>query len=365
MKKITIAFILSICFIHANAQIVEEYGGGYISENTSLNKIDIKEIGRSIHVANVEDGRVVVRRFYKNVWQEFDPTPITGIDKIEDLKLFAYKATPYVFCYHDGKMSVIRSINDKWEFVGEEKFGEGSIVNPEFSVIGEEPYIIYEDKDYEMLRMISLLDNSWYAVDLLPTKGMKSYKLAANLRGDLYMAVLDSEGVMFKEVEQLIENVAEWPELTKKVKLEGIARIDDFEFIENKAYFTYSNAMGPIIMSLEDLSKKWETITKLDETIVIGKTDYNLNVSEYFFFTSLSAAGIPQYLKNNKSGVWGLVTDISTKKANVMASCEYKNIIYVAYVDAATSRVMVKKIEKGEEEEEEGGENKTPTEKSK
>ncbi len=361
MKKIIIAFTLSLCFISSYAQIIEEYGGGYISENTCLNKIDIKEIGRSIHVASIEEGRVIVRRFYKNEWQEFDQTPLTGINKVESLKLFAYNATPYLFCFADGKMSVIRSIGDKWEFVGEEKFGEGSIVNPEFSVIGEEPYILYEDKDYEMLRLISLLDNSWYDVDLLPFKGVKSYKLAANVRGDLYMAVLDNEGVMFKEVEHLIENVTEWPELTKKVKLEGIERIDDFEFIENKAYFTYSSAMGPVIMSLEDLSKKWETITKLDEAIVLGKIDYNLNVSEYFFFTSLSTAGIPQYLKNNKSGVWGLVTDIATKKATVMASCEYRNIIYVAYVESSTSRVMVKKIEKGEEE----SENKTPVEKDK
>ena len=112
-------------------------------------------------------------------------------------------------------------------------------------------------------------------------------------------------------------------------------------------------------MSLEDLSKKWETVAKTEVSIVMGKTDYNLNISEYYFYTSLSAAGIPQYLKNNKKGVWGDVTDLTTKKATVVASCEYRNIIYVAYVESATSRIMIKTIEKGEEEEG------TDTEKSK
>ncbi len=352
MKKILFVLTASLFLVSAQAQIVAEFEGGYISENTVANKIDIKEVGRSIHVATVEDGRVVVRRFYKGIWSEFDETPIRGVNKLEALKLFAYKAVPYVFCQYDGKMSVIRAIGDKWEFVGEEKFGDASVLNPEFDVIGEEPYIIYNDKDYDMLRMVSLLDNSWYDVDLMPSKGIKSYKLASNLRGDLYMAVLDGEGIMFKEVEQLIENVSEWPELTKKVKLIGTERIDDFEFIENKAYYTYSTNLGPVIMSLEDLAKKWETVTKAEVSIVMGKTDYHLNISEYYFYTSLSAAGIPQYLKNNKKGVWGNVTDLSTQKATVVASCEYRNIIYVAYVESATSRIMIKTIEKGEEEEE-------------
>ena len=359
MKKILFVLTASLFLVSAQAQIVAEFEGGYLSENTVANKIDIKEVGRSIHVATVEDGRVVVRRFYRGVWSEFDETPIRGINKLEALKLFAYKAVPYVFCQYDGKMSVIRAIADKWEFVGEEKFGDASVMNPEFDVIGEEPYIVYTDEDYDMLRMVSLLDNSWYDVDLLPSKGIKSYKLASNVMGDLYIAVLDGEGIMFREVEQLIENVSEWPELTKKVKLIGTERIDDFEFIENKAYLTYSTNLGPVIMSLEDLSKKWETVAKTEVSIVMGKTDYNLNISEYYFYTSLSAAGIPQYLKNNKKGVWGDVTDLTTKKATVVASCEYRNIIYVAYVESATSRIMIKTIEKGEEEEG------TDTEKSK
>ncbi len=358
MKKILFALTASLFLLGVQAQIVAEFEGGYLSENTASNKIDIQEVGRSIHVATVEEGRVVVRRFYRGAWSEFDETPIRGINKLESLKLFAYKAVPYVFCHYDGKMSVIRAIGDKWEFVGDKQFGDGSIMNPEFDVIGEEPYIVYKDEDYEMIRMISLLDNSWYDVDLLPSKGIKSYKLASNVRGDLFMAVLDGEGIMFREVEQLIENVSEWPELTKKVKLVGTERIDDFEFIENKAYLTYSTNLGPVIMSLEDLSKKWETVAKAETTIVMGKANYNLNISEYYFYTSLSTAGIPQYLKNNKKGVWGDVTDLSTKKATVVASCEYRNIIYVAYVESATSKVMIKTIEKGEEEE-------TETEKSK
>ena len=353
MKKILIAFLMSMSFVQLDAQIVEEYGGGFVTDNAVMDKIDIKEVGRSIHVASVEDGRVVVRRYYRNKWEEFDQTPIDGIFKLTALKLFAYKAVPYVFCYYDGKMSVIRAIDDKWEFVGEKTFGEGSMENTEFSVIGEAPYIIYEDKDYQMIRMVSLLDEtSWYDVDLISSIGVKSYKLAANYRGDLFMAVMNKEGIMFKEVDQLIENVSEWKDLTKRLKLENVSRIDDFEFIENKAYLTYTTATGPIIFSLEDLSKKWEAVETSEEVINIGTVDYNLNISEYFFFTALSKTGIPQYLKNNKKGVWGEVTDLSNKKAKTVASCQYKNIIYVAYVDSASSKLMVKKIEKGELDEE-------------
>ena len=351
MKKILFAFVLSFGFINANSQIVEEYGGGYVSDNSVLDKIDIEEVGRSIHTASVEEGKLRVRRFYRGKWEEFDQTPIEGIFKLKALDIFAYKAVPYVFCYYDNNFSVIRAIDDKWEFVGEETFGTESMHNPEFSVIGEEPYILYEDKDYEMIRMFSLLDGTWYDVDVLPSEGIKSYKLAANFRGDLYMAAMDAEGIITKEVDQLIEDVNEWKDLTKKIKLEDVARIDDFEFIENKAYITYSTATGPVIISLEDLAKKWETIEDAADAEVpfeLGKKDYNLNISEYYFFTSLSNSGIPQYVKNNKRGVWGAVTNLSDKKAKSLASCEYRNIIYTAYVDNATSKLMVKKIEKGE-----------------
>lgn len=351
MKKILFALILSVSFVSANAQIVEEYGGGYVSDNSVLDKIDIEEVGRSIHVASVEEGKLRVRRYYREKWEEFDQTPIEGIFKLKALEIFAYKAVPYVFCYYDDRMSVIRAIDDKWEFVGEKDFGAGSIQNPEFSVIGEEPYVIYEDKDYEVLRMFSLLDGTWYDVDLMPTEGITSYKLAANYRGDLYMAVIDAEGIMIREVDQLIKDVNEWNSLTKKIKLDGIDRIDDFEFIENKAYITYSTATGPVIITLEDLAKKWETIedaADAEAPVELGVVDYNLNISEYYFFTSLSSTGMPQYLKNNKRGVWGAVTSLSTKKAKSMASCEYRNIIYAAYVDKGTSKLMVKKIEKGE-----------------
>ncbi len=353
MKKILFAFLLSFGFINANSQIVETYGtdNGYVTENSVLDKIDIEEVGRSIHVASVEEGKLHVRRFYRGKWEEFDQTPIDGIFKLKSLEIFAYKAVPYVFCYYDDKMSVIRAIDDKWEFVGEEDFGVGSIHNPEFSVIGEEPYVIYEDKDYEMIRMFSLLDGTWYDVDVMPMEGVKSYKLAANVRGDLYMAVMDASGIIVKEVDQLIEDVNEWKDLTKKIKLEDVARIDDFEFIENKAYITYTTTTGPVIISLEDLGKKWETIEDAADAEVpfeLGKADYNLNISEYYFYTSLSSAGIPQYLKNNKRGVWGAVTNLSDKKAKSLASCEYRNIIYVAYVENGTSKLMVKKIEKGE-----------------
>lgn len=348
MKKILLALALCFSYLNANSQLVEQYGGGYVSDNAVLNKIDILEIGRSIHVASIEDGKLVVRRFYRGVWEEFDPTPLTGIDKVEKIQLFAYKAVPYVFCFYDGKFSVLRAIADKWEFVGKETFSDGAMLEPDFSVIGEVPYIIYKDKDYNMLRMVSLMDGKWYDVDLMSSKGLKSCRLAANLRGDLYISILDAEGAIFKKVDQLVDDVANWPELTKKVKIEGAARIDDFEFIENKAYFTYSTNIGPVIMTLEDMSKKWEVVEKAEVTIVFGKDSYNLNISEYYFFTSLSANGIPQFLKNNKQGAWGKVTDLSTKKATAIASCQYKNVIYVAYVDAPTSKLMVKKIEKGE-----------------
>lgn len=352
MKKILLALLVAFCFFGAKAQIVAEYGGGSTSENAVMDKIDLREVGRSIHVATVEDGKVVVRRFYKSVWEEFDPTPISGIFKLEALKLFPYRAVPYVFCHYDGKMSVIRAIADKWEVVGEKTFGDGNVSNPEFSVIGETPYIVYEDKDYEMIRMISLLDNSWYDVDLMPSAGVQSYKLGANARGDLYLAVLDAEGIMFKEVDQKIEGIANWVELTKKLKLAGTSRIDDFKFIENKAYLTYSNAMGPVIITLEDLSKKWETVVEAKSKIETGTACYNLNISEYYFFTFMGANGMPQYLKNDKLGAWSDVTNLSDKKAKAIASDQYRNIIYVAYVDNATSKLMVKSIEKGELEKE-------------
>lgn len=358
MKNILYLLIVSLMSFQLNAQIVEEFGGGFVSENSALDKIDIKEVGRSVHVASVEDGRLVVRRYYRNKWEEFDETPIKDIFKLKALKLFAYKATPYVFCYYDNKMSVIRAIDDKWEFVGKETFGEGSIENPEFSVIGEAPYIVYEDEKYESIRMISLLKGNWYDFDLMSSIGLKSYKLAANYRGDLYISYLNAEGLHFKEVDQLIDNVDNWKDLTKKVKVEGVERIDDFTFIQNKAYVTYRDANGPLIMTLEDMAKKWEVVAKCEKPIAIGTKDYNLNISEYYFYTSLSNDGIPQYLKNNKKGVWGEVTDLSTKKAKTVASCEYRNIIYVAYVDFATSKVMVKTIEKGELEEEEEGKKK-------
>jgi hypothetical protein len=353
MKRILFAFLLSLCFINANGQIVEPYGGGSTSDNAVMDKIDIKEIGRSIHVATVEEGKVIVRRFYRGKWEEFDQTPITGVFKLKALKLFAYRAVPYLFCYYDENLTVIRAIDDKWEFVGEEQFGEATVSNPEFSVIGETPYIVYEDKDYEMIRMFSLLDESWYDVDVMPSTDVKSYKLAANARGDLYMAVLDQEGVTFKDVDQMVADVTQWKDLTKKLKLEDAARIDDFEFIENKAYITYNNENGPVIMTLEDLGKKWEVIEDSKETIVVGTKDYNLNISEYYFYTFMGANSMPQYLKNNKRGVWSKVKNISDKKARAIASDGYRNIIYVAYVDNATQKLMVKTIEKGEIEDEE------------
>lgn len=359
MKKILVALLACFCLLGAKSQIVEEFGGGFVSDNTVLDKIDVLEVGRSIHVASVEDGKVVVRRYYRNKWEIFDETPIKGIFKLKALKLFNYKAVPYVFCYYDGKMSVIRAIDDKWEFVGEETFGEGNITNPEFSVIGEAPYIIYEDKDYEMIRMFSLLDDSWYDFDVVGTEGVKSYKLADNARGDLFMAVMNAEGIIIKKVDQEVDQFDQWTDLTKRIKLEEAPRIDDFEFIENKAYITYSIGNNPVIMTLEDLEKKWEIVENAEDAEVpfdLGERYYNLNISEYYFYTSLSVQGIPQYLKNNKRGVWGAVTDLSTKKARFIASCEYRNIIYVAYVDDPTGKMMVKKIEKGELEDE----NKTP-----
>lgn len=347
MKKILFAFLLGFCVLGAQAQIVEQYGGGYVTDNAVMDKIDILEIGRSIHVASVEEGKVVVRRFYRGKWEEFDQTPISGIFKLQSLKLFAYKAVPYLMCQHDGKFSVIRAVADKWEYVGEETFGEGNITSPDFSVIGEKPFIVYEDKDFEVLRMISLLDDSWYDVDLMESAGIKDYHLAENERGDVYFSYLDGAGITIKKVDQMTEDIAAWQDLTKKIKLENIKRIDDFEFVGNKAYLTYHNEFGPVIMTLEDLAKKWEVMEEAEETITLGAKSYNLNISEYYFFTSLSATGIPQFLKNNKKGVWGDVTDLSKKKARGIASCEYRNIIYVAYVDDASQKLMVKKIEKG------------------
>lgn len=351
MKKILFSLMALALAFSGTAQVVEDYGGGKVSDNPVMDKIDLKEIGRSIHVASVEDGNVVVRRYYRNKWSEFDETPIKNVFKLKKLELFAYRATPYLFCQYDDKMTVIRSIDDEWEIVGEETFGEGSVENPVFSVIGEKPFIVYEDKEYEMIRMISLYDESWYDVDLLSNEGVKSYDIAANDRGDLYLAILTSEGMTFKEVDQEIDNVEEWEDLSKKYKIENVKRIDDFSFIENKAYVTYHNEFGPVIITLEDLAKKWEIVEESEEHITFGPDDYHLNISEYYFFTALSSQGIPQYLKNNKKGVWGDVTDLSKKKARSVASDDYRNVIYVAYVDDATQHLIVKKIEKGEEDE--------------
>jgi hypothetical protein len=351
MKKLLFSLMALALAFSGATQVVEDYGGGKVSDNPVMDKIDIKEIGRSIHVASVEAGNVVVRRYYREKWEEFDETPIKNIFKLKKLELFAYRATPYLFCYYDDHMTVIRAIDDKWEFVGEETFGEGSIDNPVFSVIGENPYIVYEDKEYEMIRMISLFDESWYDVDLISNVGIKSYQIAANDRGDLYLAFLNNEGIQFKEVDQEIENVDEWNDLSKMYKLEDAKRIDDFTFVENKAYLTYHNEFGPVIITLEDMAKKWEIVEEAEEHITFGPSDYNLNVSEYYFFTALSSKGIPQYLKNNKKGVWGDVTDLSKKKARSIASDDYRNVIYVAYVDDATQLLMVKKIEKGEDDE--------------
>jgi hypothetical protein len=166
--------------------------------------------------------------------------------------------------------------------------------------------------------------------------------------------LLNDAGLNFKKVDQMVASMNDWELLTKPFKIDGLTKMDDFEFIENKAYLTYSTTTGPVIMSLEDLSKKWETAEKAeDPAVILGKADYNLNISEYYFITSLSASGMPQYVKNNKTGVWGLVKDLSEKKARGIASTEYKNVIYVAYVDDETSKVFVKSIEKGEEEKEE------------
>ncbi len=354
MKTILFSLLALFFAFSSSAQVVEEYGGGKVSENPVMDKIDLKEIGRSIHVASVEEGKVVVRRFYRGKWEEFDQTPIKDIFKLKRLELFAYRATPYVFCQYDDKMTVIRAIDDKWEIVGEETFGEGSVDNTTFSVIGEKPFIVYEDKDYDIIRMFSLYDESWYDFDLMSNEGVKSFKIAANDRGDVFLAVLTDEGMMFKMIDQEVDQMEQWEELSKDYKVENVDRIDDFSFVGNKAYLTYHNEFGPVIITLEDMAKKWEIIEEAtdEKVITLGKQHYNLNISEYYFFTSLSDKGMPQFLKNNKKGVWGDVTDLSTKKARAIASDDYRNIIYVAYVDDATQHLMVKKIEKGELESE-------------
>ncbi len=350
MKKLFVALVFTALSLSVNAQVVESYGGGIVSENSVLDKIDLKEIGRSIHVASIEEGNVVVRRFYRGKWEEFDPTPLKGISKVKTLKLFAYRAVPYLFCQYDDKMSVIRAIGDKWEFVGEETFGEGSVVDPQFSVVGENPFILYKDEEFEVIRMISLLDDSWYDVDLVASEGIRSHKLASSARGDLFAAFLSEIGITIKKVNQTTEYDT-WSDLTKKIKLENISYIGDFKFVENVAYITYPNELGsPVITSLADGGKKWETLEEMETALVFGKKDYNLNISEYYFFTSLSDGGIPQFLKNNKKGNWGDVTDLSDKKAKAIASDDYRNIIYIGFVNSS-SKLMVKKIEKGENDE--------------
>lgn len=345
-KTVTLLLFSLFCWV-GFSQVVEAYGGGEVSPNTVMNKVDLKEIGRLIHVASVEDGKAVVRRFYRGKWEQIDETPITGINKLHSIELFAYRATPYLFCHYNDHMTVIRAINDKWEYVGEEKFGEGVINDPQFSVIGENPFIVYEDTDYEVLRMFYLLDNSWYDVDLMSTENLKSYKIGAKARGDLFIALLDDEGLTVKKIEQT-QDPATWKALTKLHKLENVNAIDDFDFIENTAYVTYLNEINaPVIIQLEELEKKWVELENSKEAIDLGRKDYNLNISEYYFFTALSDKGIPQFLKNNKKGNWGNVTSLSDKKALCIASDAYKNVIYVAYVDAGSSKLIVKKIEKG------------------
>jgi len=353
MKKIITLLLFNALLLSGNAQVVEIYGDGKVSPNPVMGKIDLKQIGRLIHVASVEEGNVVVRRFYRGKWEQINETPITGIKKLHKIELFAYRATPYLFCHYDDNMTVIRAIDDQWEYVGEEQFGEGIIKNPQFSVIGENPFIVYEDADYDVLRMISLLDDSWYDVDLMSSEGVKSFHLGAKSRGDLFLALLQEDGLSLKKVEQT-EDPATWEPLTKPYKLDEVSKIDDLDFVENTAYVTYSNEEGaPVIIKLEDLAKKWEELENSEDAIEFGRTDYNLNISEYYYFTSLSDAGIPQFLKNNKRGNWGDVTSLSTKKAKCIASDQYKNVIYVAYVDSASSKLVVKKIEKGLNEEEE------------
>ncbi len=347
MKKLIMGVLLSVCSLTLNAQVVEPYGGGEVSENAVMDKIDLKEIGRLVHVASVEDGQVMVRRFYRGKWELIGETPLKGIDKLQHIELFAYRATPYLFCQYDDKLSVIRSIDDKWEFVGKQTFGEGTIVNPEFSVIGETPYIVYEDTDYEMIRMVSLLNGLWYDQDLISTEKATSYKIAAKARGDLFITLLTNEGIEIKEV-NMSEDFVTWIPAAKAYKVENVKAIDDFDFVENDGYVTYLDKNGHItILKLLDLEKKWEELEKAESKIDIGRQFYNLSVSEYFFFTGLSDAGVPQFLKNNKRGNWGDVTALSTKKAKCIASDDYKNVIYVAYVDAPTGKLMVKKIEKG------------------
>jgi len=65
MKTILFSLLALSFAFSSSAQVVEEYGGGKVSENPVMDKIDLKEIGRSIHVASVEEGKVVVRRFYR------------------------------------------------------------------------------------------------------------------------------------------------------------------------------------------------------------------------------------------------------------------------------------------------------------
>ena len=351
MKKLFIALVILIIGNTGFSQLVSTHGADFISENANSPVVDIEQIGRLITVASIEDGTIVVRRFYRGKWEQIGESTISGIKKAVKLDLYNHKNTPYVFCYYDNKMSVIRSMADVWETVGEVSFGSGNITDPEFAIIGEKPYIVYEDADYEMLRMISLLDNSWYDVDLISTEEASDYKIAANIRGDLFMAYTDGSAINFKKVNQTTE-ISEWPSLTKPLKIENINEIFDFEFIDNKAYLTYPNEMGsPVIISLEDAASKWETLEELETKSTFGGKDINLVISEYFFFTANSKTiQVAQFLKNNKKGNWGNVTNLSARKTTCVASTEYNRVIYVALIEVGTNKLIVKKIEKGEDD---------------
>jgi hypothetical protein len=354
MKKLTLIGLLWSLSFNIHAQVVEIYGEGNVSEKPAYGQVDIEEVGRLITVASIEESNLVVRHYYRGKWSQIGTTILTGLNKVEKIDLFNYKNVPYVFCFYDGKMSVIRSINDQWEIVGEKTFGEGNINNPQFSVIGAKPFIVYEDEDYEMIRMISLLDDSWYDVDLISTENISSYKLAANLRGDLFLALIKEGSLEVKKVIQT-SAITEWENLTKPHELEGITALDQFQFVDNNAFVNYRTPQGmPVIISLLDGEKKWETKEELTTSKDFGNKDMNLNISEYYFFTATNPkTGIPQFLKNNKKGNWGKVTNLSDKKAKCVASCDYNNIIYVAYVDFGSSNLIVKKIEKGLNDDEE------------
>lgn len=354
MRRILFIGLLAGLTLNLNAQVVAIYGEGDVSESAVYGKVDIEEVGRLITVASVEEGTLIVRHFYRGKWSQIGETPLTGMKKVEQIDLFNYKNVPYVFCHYDGKMSVIRSINDVWEVVGEKTFGDGKIKDPQFSVIGAKPFIVYEDDDYDMIRMVSLLDESWYDVDLISTQNVTSYKIASNLRGDLYLALIKGGSLEVKKVIQTT-SFDEWESLTKPYTLAGITQLDQFQFVQNDAFINYRSPQGlPTIISLTDGTKKWETREQLLTSNDFGNFDIHLNSSEYYFFTATHPkTGVPQYLKNNKKGNWGKVTNIADKKVKCLASCHYNNIIYVAYVDFGTSKLIVKKIEKGLNDDEE------------